>query len=122
LMGTQARTANPKASQKADAAFRPGSAAHPPGQLHDARARFAEVVGLAPQLPVGHEALGAVLLELSEPAEAIPQLEAAARLRPNDRGIEMNLAYALAQSGQAAKAMPHFEAVLRLGQGPGQPQ
>ena len=102
--------------QKADAAFRAGYAAQQAGQLEEARARFAEVVRLAPQIAEGHEALGAVLLELRRPADAIPQLEAAARLKPNDQGIETNLAYAFAQSGQPAKAMPHFEAALRLAQ------
>ena len=41
-------------------------------------------------------------------------MEAAARLKPNDEGIETNLAYAFAQAGQPAKALPHFEAALRL--------
>ena len=110
------------ASKNADAAFRAGFAAQQAGQLEEARSRFAEVVRLAPQIAEGHEALGAVLLELSRSAEAIPQLEAAARLKPNDQGIETNLAYAFAQSGQPAKAMPHFDVALRLAGRAGAPQ
>src|SRR5579863_8720373 len=119
-----AQTSHPANSdnlKKADAAFRAGYAAQQAGQLEEARSQFAEVVRLTPQIAEGREALGAVLLELSKPSEAIPQLEAAARLKPDDPGIEANLAYAFAQSGQPAKAMPHFEAVLRLGARAGQP-
>ena len=50
-------------------------------------------------------ALGAVLLEMNKPADAVPQLEAAAHLKPDDQGIETNLAFAYAQSGEAAKSM-----------------
>src|SRR4051794_37500060 len=120
LLAQQANPADPEALQKADAAFRAGYAAQQAGHLEEARARFTEVVRLAPQIPEGREALGAVLLELSKPAEAISQLEAAARLKPNDLGIETNLAYAFAQLGQRAKAMPHFEAAIRLAQRAGE--
>jgi len=109
------------AMQKADVAFRAGYAARAAGNLEEARARFAEVVRLAPQIPEGHQALGAILLELGKSDQAIPQLEAAARLKPNDQLTETNLAYAFAQAGQPAKAMPHFQAVLRLAQQPDQP-
>ena len=111
----------PDALKKADAAFRAGYAAQQAGRLEEARAQFAEVVRLAPQIAEGREALGVVLLELNKPGEAIPQLEAAARVKPNDQGIETNLAYALARSGQPAKAMPRFEAALRLAANAKQP-
>lgn len=119
--GQVARPVAQDTLKKADAAFRAGYAAQQAGQLDEARTQFAEVVRLAPQIPEGREALGAVLLELNKPFEAIPQLEAAARLRPDDQGIESNLAYAFAQSGQHAKAMSHFEAALRLAAREGQP-
>src|SRR5579871_4168230 len=72
----------PDAAKQADAAFRAGYAARQAGQLNAARADFAKVVRLAPGIPEGHVALGAVLLELGQPAEAIPEFEAAAKLKP----------------------------------------
>ncbi len=113
---------NADAAKKADVAFRAGLAAHQQGQIEQAREQFAEVVRLEPAIPEAREALGAVLLELGRSAEAVPQLEAAAKLQPNDAGIENNLALAYAASGEPAKAIPHFEAVLRLAERPGQSQ
>src|SRR5580698_9770600 len=71
----------PNAAKQADAAFRAGFAARQAGQLEVARARFTEVVRLAPKIPEGHEALGTVLVEMGKPAEAIAQLDAAAKLK-----------------------------------------
>lgn len=110
----------PDAVKQADAAFRAGLAARQAGRLDAAREQFALVVQLAPQIAEGHEALGALLLEMGNPAEAIPQLEAAEKLKPNDLGVETNLAMAYAQAGQAAKAIPVFKAVLRLSSRPNQ--
>ncbi len=68
-----------------------------------------------PKSPEGREKpWAAVLLELSKAAEAIPP-NSGSGCSPEapsdaDQGIETNLAYAFAQSGQPAKAMPHFEA------------
>ena len=121
-VATGAQSADADQLKKADAAFRAGYAAQQAGQLEEARARFSEVVRLAPQIPEAREALGAVLLELGRPADAVSQLEAAEKLKPEDQAIETNLAYGLAQAGEAAKAMPHFEEVLRLAQRAGQPQ
>ena len=106
---------------QADAAFRAGYAAREAGHLDAARAQFERVVKLAPQIPEGHEALGAVLLEMAKPAEAVPLLETAAKLKPNDAGIETNLALAYSQSGQAAKSLSHFKAALELASRPNQP-
>src|SRR5947209_404406 len=60
LFAQPANTANPEAVKKADTAFRAGYAAQQAGQLEDARAHFAEVVRLAPQIAEGREALGVV--------------------------------------------------------------
>src|SRR5271157_3899895 len=108
------------AIKKADAAFHAGYAAQQAGQLDRARAKFAEAVRLAPAIAEAHEALGAVLLELDKPAEAVPELEAALRLKPGDPGIETDLAMAYARTGEPAKAIPHFSAAFAVSQQPGQ--
>src|ERR1700733_4186366 len=70
------------ALQEADAAFRAGYAAMQAGKLDEARQRFADAVRLAPQIPEAHLALGAILSQLGRPEEAIPELEAALKLKP----------------------------------------
>ena len=99
--------------KRADAAFHAGYAAQRSGDLEQAREKFGEVVKLAPRIAEGHEALGALLLEMNRAPEAIAELETAARLKPGDAGNEANLALAYAAAGEAAKAIPHFEQALR---------
>lgn len=97
----------------ADAAFHEGYAAQQNGNLELARAKFAEAVQLQPQIALAHEALGVVLLEMNRPAEAIAELESAAHLKPGDPGNEANLAMAYAAAGNAAQAIPHFDAAVQ---------
>ncbi|MGO9434474.1 MAG: tetratricopeptide repeat protein [Terracidiphilus sp.] len=104
--------ANPETLKQADTAFREGVAARQSGDLAQAQEKFALVVKLEPQIAEAHEALGAVLLELNKPTEAIAELEAASGLKPGEAGNEANLAMAYAASGDAAKAISHFEAAL----------
>jgi tetratricopeptide (TPR) repeat protein len=111
--GQQANTAKVDPLKRADAAFRAGYAAQQSGNLELAREKFGEVVKLAPRIAEGHEALGALLLEMNHAPEAIAELETAARLKPGDAGNEANLALAYAAAGEAAKAIPHFEQALR---------
>jgi Flp pilus assembly protein TadD len=94
-------SANPETMKKADAAFHDGFAAQQSGNLALAREKFSVVVNLEPKIAEAHEALGAVLLELNKPEEAIPELEAAARLKPGEAGNEANLAMAYAEAGEA---------------------
>ncbi len=65
--------------QRADAAFHEGYAARQAGNLELARTKFAEVVGLQPKIAEGHEALGAVLVELGKPQDGAREFEAAAK-------------------------------------------
>ncbi|HEY3705811.1 MAG TPA: tetratricopeptide repeat protein [Terracidiphilus sp.] len=118
-----AQAANPASEglRKADAAFRAGYAASQQGHYEEARARFSEVVKLAPQIAEGHEALGSAFIALDRPAEAVPELEKAVQLKPDDAVIEGNLAIALWRAADGTKAIPHFEAALRLGVSPQDP-
>jgi tetratricopeptide (TPR) repeat protein len=109
----------PDSLKRADTAFHAGYAAMQAGHLEQARVQFAEATRLAPQIPEGHEALGEVLIELGQPADAVPELEAALHLKPGDRGIESNLALAYAKSGDPARAVGQFSAAYRASQTPG---
>ena len=82
------------ALQKADAAFRAGYAAMQAGKLQEARQDFADTVALAPQLPEAHVALGAILVQLKRPEQAIPELEKALKLKPGDATAVLNLVLA----------------------------
>lgn len=109
----QTAGSDPRARLKqADAAFHAGYAAQQSGNLEGARTKYAEVVRLAPQIAEGHEALGTILVQLNRAVEAIPELEKAISLKPGDAGEEANLALAYARVGNAAKAIPHFEAAV----------
>jgi protein O-GlcNAc transferase len=108
------------AVNRAGAAFRAGYAAQQAGKLEEARTDFAQAAQFAPQIAESHEALGAVLLELDKPADAVPELESALKLKAADPDIETDLALAYARAGQAANAVPHFQAVLALSQQAGQ--
>ena len=71
------------------------------------------------EIAEGHEALGAVLVELGKPLEGAREFEAAAKIKPGDDAIETNLALAYAQAGESAKAIPHFQAAESLSRQPG---
>jgi protein O-GlcNAc transferase len=116
-----AAQSDPDTLQRADAAFRAGYAAMQAGKLEDARRDFAEVVTLAPQLPEGHVALGAILVQLGKPEEAIPELEKALVLKPGDSATEANLATAheaearnLAGTGRLTDAEAQLRAALAV--------
>ena len=106
----------PDVIKRADAAFHEGFAARQAGNLELARTKFAEVVRLQPAIAEGHEALGAVLVELGKPLDGALEFEAAAKIKPADDQIETNLGLAYAQAGEPQKAIPHFEAALSLSQ------
>lgn len=119
--GQSAQGSSDAALQRADTAFRAGYAAMQAGKLEDARGDFAEVVTLAPQLPEGHVALGAILVQLGKPEEAIPELEKALVLKPGDSATEANLATAheaearnLAGTGRLTDAEAQLRAALTV--------
>ncbi len=102
--------------RQADAAFRAGVAAVQRNDWTAARADFETVVRLAPSAQPGHSALGAVLVRLGETGAGIRELEKALAMRADDTSAQQNLALALEQSGQPAKALPRFaqlDATLR---------
>lgn len=101
-----------KPLDRASIAFKAGIEARQAGNLELARARFAEVARLAPKIPEGHQALGAVLAEMGKIAEALPEFQAAWKMKPDDPGIETNLALTYARLGQPDKAVTLFKKVF----------
>ena len=99
--------------RQANQAFHAGYAALEAQHLEEARADFARVVRLAPQLPEGHMALGAVLVQLGHADQAIPELKQALALKPDDPGIRSNMAKAYASLAGTASNSAAAEAQLR---------
>src|ERR1700739_3358962 len=114
--GQTTQEATAEGMKKADAAFSEGYAARLNGNLALAQAKFAEVVKLERGIAEAHEALGAVLVEMGKPADAITELEAAAKLKPRDAGNQANLGIAYVQAGKTAEAIPHLEAAKSAAQ------
>ena len=111
LLGFQYGSYSQQPSQslkEADEDYRSGVAALSRNDLETAREDFARVVRLAPSAEQGHSALGAVLVRLGQISEGIRELEKALAINPNDSSAQLNLALALEQAGQPAKAIPWF--------------
>jgi protein O-GlcNAc transferase len=94
--------------KQADADYREGVAALNRNDLQTARAKFAEVVRLAPSAEQGHSALGAVLEREGQIPSAILELQRALAIKPDDAAAQLNLAAAYEQTGAAAKAVPLY--------------
>jgi Flp pilus assembly protein TadD len=98
----------PASVQQAAEDYRAGVAAFSRNDLQAALKHFQQVVRATPEAEPGHLMLGFVLARLGRTAEAIPELEKALALNPNDSDARTNLALAYEQTGEAAKAVPHF--------------
>ena len=94
--------------KQADADYRAGVAALSHNDLKTAKEKFEEVVRLAPEAEQGHSALGAVLVRTGQTAAGIRELEKALAMRANDASAQQNLAMALEQDGEPARALPWF--------------
>ena len=90
-------------------AYQAGVAAAAKNDYKTAEAQFGKVVQLAPQIPEGHRALGAVLLRLGKFPQAIQELEQTLTLKPGDVSAQSDLAWAYQQIGAHQKALALFE-------------
>ncbi len=120
LLPSQSAWSQPRSGQqpdrqeqlhKADDAFHAGYAAVESGDLAGAREDFQKVVQLAPEIPEGHSALGSVLVQLGQPALAIPELERALAMKADDRTTETNLAVAYEETRAYDKSLALFRAL-----------
>jgi tetratricopeptide (TPR) repeat protein len=76
-----------------------------------------EVVALAPHYPFGHYLLGLLYFDTGDIARAIPELETAARLLPNEAQFQFALGNAYGRAGRAEDAARARAAFTRLQKG-----
>ena len=87
------------------------------GRPADAEAEYRQALELHPEgklLYVGHSGLGAVLAAQHRTAEALPELQLAARLKPDSAESHYNLGTALQELGRNQEAASEFAAAVRL--------
>ena len=97
--------------------FQRGLQHHGAGQLREAEASYRESLQHLPDRPSTLTNLGAVLLQLGRPAEALPLLEQALRSEPDNAEALSHRALALAELGRDADALSTFDALLAAGLG-----
>jgi tetratricopeptide (TPR) repeat protein len=73
-----------------------------------------EVVKLAPDYPFGHYLLGLLYFDTGDLAHAIPELETAARMLPDEAQFQFALGNAYARAGRAEEAARARAAFTRL--------
>lgn len=96
------------ASSPAAQIYQAGLAAMSRNDPQAALKNFQEVTRLAPSAEAGHSMAGFVLARLGRYHEAVPELERAVALKPDDSDARMNLAMAYEQVGSPAKAVSQF--------------
>ena len=90
---------------------------HGAGQLRDAETSYRESLQHLPGRPSTLTNLGAVLLQLGRPAEALPLLEQALQSEPDNAEALSHRALALAELGRDAEALTAFDGLLTVGLG-----
>ena len=84
------------------------------GRPDEALRLIREVLSARPGFADARYLAGKILLEKDAPAEAVEQLEAAARLAPDEANVHYQLAQAYQKLGRADAARKEFETVRQL--------
>ena len=81
---------------------------------HDSETLFRRALAVTQRNAVAHNNLGAAMISRGGYVEAIPQLEAALRIRPDHAEANYNLGIARMLAGDSAAAIAHFETAIRV--------
>jgi len=73
---------------------------------------YRRALQLQPTIAKAHYKMGAALIRLDRPGEAIPQLQAELDITPGEPDVQFNLAYALLQTSQKEPAMALLRTVV----------
>jgi tetratricopeptide (TPR) repeat protein len=85
------------------------------GVLEDyehAIASYRRAISLNPTIPKARYKMGAALLRLSRPGDAVHELQAELKISPDDPDVQYNLAYALLQTSQKEQALELLRSIL----------
>jgi tetratricopeptide (TPR) repeat protein len=74
---------------------------------------YKKAIEVEPNIPKARYKMGAALLRLSRPADAVPELQAELRITPDDPDVQYNLAYALLQTSQKEQALALLRSILQ---------
>ncbi|RSL17362.1 tetratricopeptide repeat protein [Edaphobacter aggregans] len=75
---------------------------------------FRTITAENPEMPGVHYELGATLIHLDKPADAIPELRDELKINPRDIDAQYDLAYALSETSHKEEALPLLRSVLAL--------
>ncbi len=73
---------------------------------------YKKALSLDPSIPKCRYKMGAALLRLDRPQEAIPPLQEELKANPDDADVKYNLAYALLQTSQKERAMQMLQELV----------
>lgn len=107
-------TMQPQLEQLARSQIESGLQAQARGDFGLALSAYRQALAMAPEFPDALNLMGAALLQLGQPAEAVDCLERAARRLRNNPGVLGNLAQAYFALGQYEQAREAFRRASRL--------
>jgi Flp pilus assembly protein TadD len=84
------------------------------GQFEEAIAQYELALGIRPDDPTAHNAMGGALLATGHPQEAVRHFQAALKARPDYFAAHYNLGIALAEQGDFAAAADQLRAAVDL--------
>jgi type IV pilus assembly protein PilF len=87
------------------------------GRMREAERRFREAIEVAPRFPLARKHLGMLLKERGDCAEALTQLDEAARTLPEDAEIQLNRGLCLLSLGKRPSAREAFQRAWQLAPG-----
>jgi Flp pilus assembly protein TadD len=105
------------ANRQIDAHFQFGKRLHGAGRLAEAGQVYEQVLSVAPLHPEALDMMGALLLQMGQPAQALPWIERAIGIKGTMATFHVHHAHALLALGRAAEAVTACWAALRLKRG-----
>lgn len=100
--------------QNLDQQFKAAVAEYDAGHFQQAAAQLEKLLPRVPKSFEAHELLGLTYASLEDDSKAIPQLEAAVRLKPDSAAARTNLAASLFHAGKNEMAGREFQRALEL--------
>jgi len=108
-----ARNLHPKGAVLADLEYNAGQTAQRTRRMEKAEKHYLAALAAQPQHRKALNNLGTVYIGMKKPEKALPLFEKAARLEPENTGLQVNLALSLAMTGREREAAAMVTEILR---------